>query len=135
VKRKRFAVEQIVAALKQVELGMPIADMTRRLGRRDLAYRLYSEESLQLRSKRPRRGNMAVDGSLRDECLNVHWFETLEDARAKIEEWGIDYNDSRPHQGLKEMTPTEYALKYRSIELEIVPQQLDWRIRPRNERR
>jgi putative transposase len=58
-----------------------------------------------------------------NECLNVHWFETLEDARAKIEEWRIDYNDSRPHQGLKEMTPTEYALKSRSIELEMVPQQ------------
>jgi putative transposase len=63
------------------------------------------------------------NGSLRDECLNVHWFETLEDARAKIEAWRIDYNDSRPHQGLKEMTPNEYALKSRSIELEMVPQQ------------
>jgi hypothetical protein len=31
VKSKRFAVEQIVAALKQVELGMSIADLTRRL--------------------------------------------------------------------------------------------------------
>lgn len=27
----------------------------------------------------------SFNGSLRDECLNVHWFETLEDARAKIE--------------------------------------------------
>jgi putative transposase len=63
------------------------------------------------------------NGSLRDECLNVHWFETLEEARAKIEAWRIDYNDSRPHQGLKEMTPNEYALKSRSIELEMVPQQ------------
>jgi putative transposase len=32
VKRKRCSVEQIVAALKQVELGMPVADLIRRLG-------------------------------------------------------------------------------------------------------
>lgn len=63
------------------------------------------------------------NGSLRDECLNVHWFESLEDARVKIEAWRIDYNDTRPHQGLKEMTPTEYALKSRSVKSEMVPQQ------------
>ncbi len=27
------------------------------------------------------------NGSLRDECLNVHWFETIDEARAKIEAW------------------------------------------------
>ena len=32
MKRKRFSVEQIVAALKQVELGMTVADATRQLG-------------------------------------------------------------------------------------------------------
>ena len=32
IKRKRFSVEQIVTALKQVELGMSIADLSRRLG-------------------------------------------------------------------------------------------------------
>jgi putative transposase len=32
VKKKRFSVEQIVAVLKQAELGMPIADLIRRIG-------------------------------------------------------------------------------------------------------
>lgn len=32
MKRKRFSVEQIVAALKQVELGLTVADATRQLG-------------------------------------------------------------------------------------------------------
>jgi putative transposase len=32
VKRKRFSVEQIVAVLKQAELGMPIADLIRQIG-------------------------------------------------------------------------------------------------------
>jgi len=32
VKRKRFSVEQIVAVLKQAELGMPVAEVIRRVG-------------------------------------------------------------------------------------------------------
>jgi putative transposase len=38
MKRKRFSVEQIVAALKQVELGMPVADLIRRLGISEQTY-------------------------------------------------------------------------------------------------
>lgn len=32
MKKKRFAVEQIVAVLKQAELGMSVADLTRQVG-------------------------------------------------------------------------------------------------------
>jgi len=32
VKKKRFSVEQIVAALKQIELGLTVADAARQLG-------------------------------------------------------------------------------------------------------
>ena len=32
MKRKRFSVEQIVVVLKQVELGLPVADLTRQVG-------------------------------------------------------------------------------------------------------
>lgn len=32
MKKKRYSVEQIVAALKQAELGMPVVDLTRQLG-------------------------------------------------------------------------------------------------------
>ena len=32
MKKKRYSVEQIVAALKQAELGMTVADLTRQLG-------------------------------------------------------------------------------------------------------
>ena len=49
------------------------------------------------------------NGSLRDECLNVHWFETLEDAKATIEAWRRDYNETRPHMSLNDAPPEEYA--------------------------
>lgn len=55
------------------------------------------------------------NGSLRDECLNVHWFESLEEAKARIEAWRKDYNESRPHQALREQTPAEFAAQAREL--------------------
>lgn len=49
------------------------------------------------------------NGSFRDECLNVHWFESLKDAKESIEAWRKDYNESRPHTSLNDMTPAEFA--------------------------
>jgi putative transposase len=50
------------------------------------------------------------NGSLRDECLNLHWFETIGEAKSLIEAWRRDYNESRPHMALGNKTPMEYAL-------------------------
>lgn len=51
----------------------------------------------------------SFNGRLRDECLNQSWFVSLADARATIEAWRLDYNAVRPHSGLAERTPTEFA--------------------------
>ena len=51
----------------------------------------------------------SFNGSLRDECLNVHWFEDLTDARRKIRAW--QYNESRPHRALNNLSPAEYAAR------------------------
>jgi putative transposase len=50
----------------------------------------------------------SFNGSFRDECLNVHWFLSLEDARDKIERWRIDYNQFRPQSSLGDLTPEEF---------------------------
>ena len=50
----------------------------------------------------------SFNGRLRDECLNVHQFTTIEDARVKIEAWRIDYNQHRPHGSLGHRTPNEF---------------------------
>ncbi|WP_425128640.1 IS3 family transposase [Burkholderia gladioli] len=49
------------------------------------------------------------NGSFRDECLNLHWFETLGEAKAIIEAWRRDYNESRPHSALKDLAPAEFV--------------------------
>jgi hypothetical protein len=48
-------------------------------------------------------------GKFREECLNEHWFLTLDDARETIESWRIDYNQVRPHSSLGYLTPEEFA--------------------------
>ena len=51
----------------------------------------------------------SFNGRLRDECLNLHLFFGLEDARQKLETWRMDYNTNRPHRSLGQMTPMEYV--------------------------
>jgi putative transposase len=51
----------------------------------------------------------AFNGRLRDECLNVHQFTSIDDARAKIEAWRVDYNARRPHSSLGHLTPNEFV--------------------------
>lgn len=51
----------------------------------------------------------SFNGSFRDECLNLHWFESIGDARRKVEAWRREYNESQPHQSLNEQTPEAFA--------------------------
>lgn len=50
----------------------------------------------------------SFNGSFRDECLNAHWFLSLEDATEKIESWREEYNCYRPHSSLNDLTPAEF---------------------------
>lgn len=45
----------------------------------------------------------------RDECLNLHWFVSLNDARRTIEAWRVDYNHVRPHGSLGGLPPRVFA--------------------------
>lgn len=51
----------------------------------------------------------SFNGRLRDECLNVNQFMSLDDAREQIERWRVDYNAHRPHSSLGNLTPSEFA--------------------------
>jgi putative transposase len=51
----------------------------------------------------------SFNGTLRNECLNEHWFLSVADAREIIENWRIDYNLNRPHSSLGGITPDEFA--------------------------
>lgn len=51
----------------------------------------------------------SFNSRFRQECLNQHWFLSLEDAQMKAKAWRIDYNEQRPHSSLKNATPREFA--------------------------
>ena len=57
-------------------------------------------------------------GRLRDECLNAHWFRTLNDVRSTLASWRQEYNCERPHSSLDYRTPEEFRQKtgYANVE-------------------
>lgn len=51
----------------------------------------------------------SLNGKIRDESLNEHWFESLREAKEIIEDWRRDYNTVRPHSSLNYETPAAFA--------------------------
>jgi len=51
----------------------------------------------------------SLNGKFRNECLNQHWFRTLEEARYEIDQWRRHYNHVRPHSSLGYLPPVEFA--------------------------
>jgi len=56
----------------------------------------------------------SFNGKFRDECLNEHWFQTLQQARTEIAIWRQDYNEVRPHSSLGRIPPAEFAQRHRN---------------------
>ncbi len=54
----------------------------------------------------------AFNGRLREECLNQHWFASIDDAQRTIEGWRQDYNNERPHGALGNVTPQAFAAQW-----------------------
>ena len=50
----------------------------------------------------------SFNGSLRDECLNMHAFASVAEARILIESFRRQYNEERPHSRLGYRTPAEF---------------------------
>lgn len=57
----------------------------------------------------------SFNGRFRDEFLNGRHFDNLLEAQVLIEDWRIDYNNNRPHSAHGELTPTEFAAKWTTI--------------------
>jgi len=49
------------------------------------------------------------NGNIRRELLNAYIFRTINEVREKAEEYRVDFNQSRPHDALNNLTPEEYA--------------------------
>lgn len=54
----------------------------------------------------------SFNGRMRDECLNLHWFRTIDEARATVTAYREDYNAVRPHSALGYRTPLEFGQQH-----------------------
>ncbi len=57
----------------------------------------------------------SFNGRLRDECLNVEWFVSLQDARQKLAKFREHYNHELPQSALADQTPAAFAELYRRV--------------------
>jgi putative transposase len=55
----------------------------------------------------------SFNGKFRDECLNDHWFTSLQQAREVIANWRIDYNEVRTHSSCGRIPPAQFAANHR----------------------
>ena len=65
VRKKRFSVEQIVAVLKQAELGMPVADVIRQMGISEQTFYRWKKQYAGLQSDQVREFKQLQDENAR----------------------------------------------------------------------
>jgi putative transposase len=65
MKRKHFSVEQIVAVLKQAELGMPVADILRQVGISEQTFYRWKKQYAGLQSDQVRELKQLQDENAR----------------------------------------------------------------------
>ena len=61
----------------------------------------------------------SFNGTLREERLNVHWFDNLTDAKTKLQARRREYNETRPHRSLNDLSPLEYRARWAQRRSEI----------------
>lgn len=52
-----------------------------------------------------------LNKTLRVECLNLDWFDSIDQLNEKIQQWWFEYNSLRPHSHLGYLTPNEYEIE------------------------
>ena len=65
MKRQRFSVEQIVAVLKQAELGLPVVDLVRRVGISEQTFYRWKRQYAGLESDQVRELKQVVEENAR----------------------------------------------------------------------
>ena len=127
----RFSDNQIVSILKEADAGAKL--LSKLAAERGAPKRIYCDNGSEfagrlvdlwayanqvtLEFSRPGKPTdnayiESFNGSLRDECLNVHWFDDLTDAKEKMQAWQRDYNESRPHRSLNNLSPLQYKARW-----------------------
>ncbi len=118
VPRFGFRAPDVIEVLERAgrEIGLPKTirvDQGSELISRDLDLWAY-QRNITLDFSRPGKPTdtafiESLNGKFRAECLNAHWFMSLDDATRKCEAWRRDYNEVRPHSAIGNKSPIELA--------------------------
>jgi len=119
VPRFRFRAPDVVEVLERVcaEVGYPASirvDQGSEFISRELDLWAYMK-GVTLDFSRPGKPTdnafiESFNGKFRAECLNQHWFMSLDDAVRKCEAWRRDYNEVRPHSAIGNKPPISLML-------------------------
>ena len=61
-----------------------------------------------------------LNGTLRRECLNLNWFDSIQELNQYLEEWYQSYNFERPHSALGYVTPAQFELNNPNLYFKVV---------------
>ena len=61
-----------------------------------------------------------LNGTLRTECLNLEWFESMALLNEKIQDWSKIYNPIRPHSSIGYKTPDEFEKMNKNLYFKMV---------------
>ncbi|NJO00842.1 MAG: IS3 family transposase [Bacteroidia bacterium] len=64
-----------------------------------------------------------LNGTLRRECLNLHWFYSLEEMNEYLQDWYQVYNFERPHSSIGFVSPQQYELNNKHLYFRMVAPQ------------
>lgn len=63
-----------------------------------------------------------LNGTVRKECLNLNWFNSLEEINEQLGQWYKSYNFDRPHSSLKYKTPASFENLNQNLYFKVVPE-------------
>jgi len=63
----------------------------------------------------------SFNGKLRTECLDQHWFLSLQEAQETLETWRKEYNTDRPHTALGRKTPEAFVEDWKRQQSAVPP--------------
>jgi putative transposase len=61
-----------------------------------------------------------LNGTVRVECLNLHWFESIQQVNEELDKWYQTYNFERPHSCLKNNTPDDFEKQNQNLYFRLV---------------
>lgn len=61
-----------------------------------------------------------LNKTLRQECLDLTWYQSMETLNEEIQAWSQTYNELRPHKNLGRIPPAQYEIDHQNFYYQVV---------------